>query len=264
MKSLKTSAIGAVLVSALFFAAFTKSCAASKSNAESDPSENSFAVLELFTSEGCSSCPAADDLLARIQQNAGDKPIFVLAYHVDYWDNLGWKDPFSSAAFTKRQYEYSRQFAGQVYTPQVIINGKTECIGSDEPALSGAIKDAFSQSAPVTLTLQTETQGDKIKLNYEINGSPKGSKLLVALVQKRTVSKVARGENAGRTLYHAQVVRNLSSFNLKNSKNGTELVSIPADYNAADWEVIGFIQDSQTGVIKGATRGSSNAAPAGL
>ena len=91
--------------------------------------DKGFAVLELFTSEGCSSCPPADELIERIQKEAGDKSVYILAYHVDYWNRLGWKDAFSQPEFSKRQYWYHQLFTSQVYTPQLIINGQNEFVG---------------------------------------------------------------------------------------------------------------------------------------
>lgn len=237
-------------------AVFNNRSAASKSNNNSKEGEG-FAVLELFTSEGCSSCPAADALLNRVQQNAGDKPIYVLSYHVDYWDRMGWKDVFSNARYSKRQYQYSQQFTGQVYTPQVIINGKAECIGSDEPALTGAINNALSTAAAVSLHLQATQQAGKMNVNYQVTGNTADCQLLIALVQKHAVSKVARGENQGRTLNHAQIVRDFSTFNLPSSKKGTAHISLPAEYNTNDWEVIGLVQDSASGVIMGAARAAT-------
>lgn len=262
MKSIKMSAIGALIVVVLVTVVFINKSAASKVNR--NVAGDGFAVLELFTSEGCSSCPPADALLARIQKEAGNKPIYVLAYHVDYWDRLGWKDVFSSSVFTKRQYQYSRQFTGQVYTPQVIVNGKTEFIGSDESAANSAIKDALKGPGQGSLVLKGQLQPGKVKIDYQIAGNTSNSQLLIAVVQKHAVSKVERGENEGRTLSHAQIVRNLYTFDLKSGKNGTEQVDLPNNFNAQDWEIVGFLQDPETGVINAATRTSLSAVTAAL
>ena len=102
--------------------------------------EKGFAVLELFTSEGCSSCPPADELLAKIQMESEGKPIYIVAYHVDYWDRLGWKDMFSNADYSKRQTQYGQWLhTSSIYTPQLIVNGKAEFVGSNELAIRGAI-----------------------------------------------------------------------------------------------------------------------------
>src|ERR1700733_13645315 len=103
-------------------------------------SDKGFAVVELFTSEGCSSCPPADKAVAKLlQEHAGN--VYVLGYHVDYWDNLGWKDIFSNAAYTQRQKEYAKIFKlSSVYTPQVILNGTEQFVGSDENKLNTGVK----------------------------------------------------------------------------------------------------------------------------
>lgn len=253
MEPLKTIGIGAVIIIGLCLVALISRSAASKS-----PNPNvrghGFAVLELFTSEGCSSCPPADEILARIQQEAGNTPVYVLAYHVDYWNRLGWKDVFSQPGFSKRQYRYSRQLGAQIYTPQLIINGKTEFVGSDAPAITSAVKDALGSQTEAGLSLQTELHGDKIKIIYQAEGNLADCQLVLAMVQKHAVSKVTNGENEGRTLRHAQIVRNLYTFGLKSGRQGIEEIAEPAGFNACDWEIIGLLQHQQTGAIKGAAR----------
>ncbi len=111
--------------------------------------EKGFAVLELFTSEGCSSCPPADELLAKIQKESEGKSIYILAYHVDYWDRLGWKDMFSSADYSKRQTQYGQWLhKSSVYTPQLIVNGKAEFVGSSESAIREAIAAQLDLKSP--------------------------------------------------------------------------------------------------------------------
>jgi hypothetical protein len=252
MKPLKASAIVAVFIVTLLLAACTNGSTASRSNHIDNGNGTGFAVLELFTSEGCSSCPPADALLARIQKEAANKPIYLLAYHVDYWNRLGWKDVFSQPQFSKRQYQYSRQLPAQVYTPQLVINGKKACIGSEEATVRAAIKDALSTQPPATLELSAKTQGTKLNLDYRIKSDVTHSELLIALIQKHATSKVKAGENKGRTLEHVQIVRQLQSFRV--GKNGSEQIDLPAGYNSKDWEIIGLIQNAQTGAIEGAAR----------
>src|SRR6187549_315711 len=105
-----------------------------------------FALIELFTSEGCSSCPAADDVIEEIQKKYSDKNVLVLGYHVDYWNKLGWKDIFSDASFTQRQEYYSNIFRlNNIYTPQAIINGKKEFLGSDKSKLISSIEEQLNE-----------------------------------------------------------------------------------------------------------------------
>lgn len=217
-----------------------------------------FALLELFTSEGCSSCPAADDLLSHVQEEAGANPVYVLAYHVDYWDRLGWKDKFSSPAFSKRQYQYHNSFTSQVYTPQLVVNGHLEVVASDASAVRSGIERALGDSAAAALELNGQLHPDMISLEYRITGDLTGGQLVIAVVQKHAVSKVMRGENAGLTLSHAQIVHNLYKFALTNNK-GSVKVGVPEGFNPRDWEVIGMIQDPASGVIKAASRLSLNA-----
>ena len=257
MKSVKKSAICAVMGLTLFSAAFIDQSAASKKQ-ELTNSGNGFAVLELFTSEGCSSCPPADELIARMQKEAGEKPIYILAYHVDYWNRIGWKDIFSDPQYSKRQYNYSRQFSGQVYTPQLIVNGQAECVGSDESAVNNKVKEALNGNTAVTVSINGQLQSGKITFDYHVTGNAGKNQLLIAVVQKHAVSKVLKGENEGRTLSHAQIVRNLHAFDVKSGGLGTGQISLPNNFNARDWECIGMIQDPETGVIKAATRVTFN------
>ncbi|WP_436491258.1 DUF1223 domain-containing protein [Chitinophaga sp. ARDCPP14] len=252
MKTIMMSAIGAAMAFTLVSAVCANRNTTHKKTA---PAGNGFAVLELFTSEGCSSCPPADALLARIQDEAGNKPIYILAYHVDYWNRLGWKDIFSDSRFSKRQYQYSEQLNSQVYTPQLVVNGKSSCIGSDEAAVTNAVGDALASAAEQTLNIKGQLQSGKASLAYEFTGDAGNSRLLIATVQKRAVSKVTRGENEGRMLSHVQIVRDLHSFGL-GAKQGTVQVNLPGDFNTQEWELIGMIQHGETGAIKAVTRAS--------
>jgi hypothetical protein len=239
---------------ALFiFAAFLSSkSAASKINR--DLIGDGFAVLELFTSEGCSSCPPADELMARVQKEAGNKPVYVLAYHVDYWNRNGWKDVFSKAEFSKRQYQYSRWFTGQVYTPQVVVNGKTEFVGSDAGAAQDAVNQALARPAFVKLNISGTTAGNNLNFSYEILGKADDAQLLMAVVQKHAVTAVKGGENEGKTLAHPQIVHDLETFTIAHGNKGTAQIKLPAAFDSKDWEVISFLQSSSTGVITAAER----------
>lgn len=213
-----------------------------------------FALLELYTSEGCSSCPPADELLGRIQNEYQDKNVFVLAYHVDYWDKQGWKDVFSNASFSKRQYDYAQFLEKEpIYTPQVIINGKADYIGSQETSVRNGIKSALSRPAVLELALETKQLNDKLTLHYTISGAFKNSRLVVAVVQKSAKTNVKRGENAHRVLSHYQIVHRLQAIDLKAAK-GSSTIALPKNYNSQDFEIIGFVQDLKSGVILGVNR----------
>jgi hypothetical protein len=213
-----------------------------------------FAVLELFTSEGCSSCPAADELLARIQKTSANKSIYILSYHIDYWNRLGWKDPFSDPAFTKRQYEYSKHFAGQIYTPQLIINGNAEFVGSDAAAINNAINNRLATPSSTQLSIQAQQQSEYIEVRYQVSGSRGSEQLILALVKKNAQTDVERGENKGRILSHIQIVHQFYTFDLASGGKGVQKINLPQGFNTTEWEVIGILQNTAKGVINGGAR----------
>lgn len=219
--------------------------------------ENGFAVIELFTSEGCASCPPADELIAKIQKEYNKGPVYVLAYHVDYWNNAGWKDKYSSSVFTQRQLHYAQQLkiADGPYTPQAIINGTKEVIGSDEKQVRQALSEAFGNAPEAELSFKTPVikNGD-ISLTYQTQAGKGHTFLQLALVQKNAVSKVLKGENKGRTLSHIQIVRNFQSIDLKGNDTGTAHISWKPGASVSNYEVIGFLQDAATGNIIAATK----------
>jgi len=214
-----------------------------------------FAVVELFTSEGCSSCPPADELVAKVEKESTDKPVYILAFHVDYWNRLGWKDVFSDAAYSKRQQDYAAYLHLQsVYTPQIVVNGKTEFVGSEENTLRNAIRNSLQKTpaSQLSLNVSKETQ-NQVTLLYNTQGTDKNTVLLVALVQKQAQTKVERGENGGRTLAHVQIVRKLQQVSL-NGNSGQTTVALPAGFNQQNWEVIGLLQNTANGNVTGAAK----------
>lgn len=215
-----------------------------------------FAVIELFTSEGCSSCPPADDLVSRIQKEYKEQPVYILSFHVDYWDKLGWKDSFSSAAFSSRQRNYANYLKiSSVYTPQIVVNGKTEFVGSEEGTLRNAIKTNLQKASSAQLALNiVKTDQGKVTIHYQTEGNENNTVLLLAVVEKWAQTSVRAGENKGRNLSHVQIVRNLQSFTIKNNKTGIESIALPATYNAQNIEIIGVLQNTTTGEITAATK----------
>lgn len=218
-------------------------------------SKDSFAVLELFTSEGCSSCPPADELMGQFQKDFGNKPVYILSYHVDYWDKIGWKDIFSNADYTKRQYHYASWLQKEpIYTPQLIINGKTDYIGSQEQNIRAGIAKALSKPATVNLDITAQQGKNRAVINYKVSGNQKNTLLVLALVQKSAKSNVKRGENQGKLLSHYQIVRNTISQRLTLGEKGITNLYFPKNFKTQDAEIIAFIQDSTTGAILGATK----------
>jgi hypothetical protein len=252
MKSAKIFTIAAgLIVAALTTSAFMNATNPSKSD------DKGFAVIELYTSEGCSSCPPADELVAKIQQENAGKPVYILAYHVDYWNRLGWKDQFSSADFSKRQNDYANFLnINSVYTPQIVVNGRTEFVGSEEATLRNAIKTSLQKAPSAQLILNTASiDQNHIDLKYNTEGADKNTVLQLAIVQKSAQTKVLRGENGGRTLSHVQIVNKLQEVTLKGN-SGIAKVSLPHGFDTKNWEINGFLQNTATGVITAAARAS--------
>lgn len=219
-----------------------------------------FAVVELFTSEGCSSCPPAEALMARTQQEDKGLSVYCLAFHVDYWDRLGWKDVFSNAAYTDRQKQYSRWLRlNEIYTPQAVVNGTTEFVGSDAGQMSKAIKSGLEQEAQAQLTLHALRQSaGRLDWQCKMDGlasiGGRHLALVVAVVEKNAVTQIRGGENSGKTLSQAQIVRNLGLQPLDANADGAGHIDWPAGLDASNAEVIAFLQDQDSGKIISAAR----------
>ncbi len=210
-----------------------------------------FAVIELFTSEGCSSCPPADDAVAEIQKEYADKNVVVLGYHVDYWDRLGWKDPFSSVDFTSRQKYYAGIFnLNSIYTPEAIVNGKEEFVGSDKTKLTNTVEEQLKENVSATIKLKAnQNASGKIEVTYSTEGSiPKQDQLIISLVQKTATNKIRRGENEGRTLHHINIVRELSEMPAQ-AKEQTTAFNLPPGLKKEDVFIASFMQNKKTGKI---------------
>ena len=201
---------------------------------------NGFAVVELFTSEGCSSCPTAEKVLAEIG-NEHKPNVYVLEFHVDYWNHLGWKDVFSDHAYSLRQQQYtSLLHLNSAYTPQAIVNGKQEMVGSDKAALTAAIKNGLSRNNANQLHITAHASGNNVTVYYTLSDK-KDQVLNVTIVQKATEMNVRSGENSGRTLKHTNVVR---SFKVINSPEnaGTVTITLPAGVQAKDCMIVAYTQ----------------------
>jgi hypothetical protein len=204
-------------------------------------------VLELFTSEGCSSCPPADALLAEL---AADPRVVALSFHVDYWNELGWPDPFSSSENTARQRAYAASFGTQsVYTPQLVVAGADGFTGSDRSQAEADIAAALSRPTPTTLTLRVHgiegTTERSVTVDTDPTGAPAAAVVNVALVQRSATSKVRAGENAGRTLTHVDVVRALATSTAAGPSSVR--LPVPAGLRPEDAEIVGFVQSSRRG-----------------
>ncbi len=213
------------------------------------------AVIELFTSQGCSSCPAADKLFSKTiaEARSNSSKIFALSYHVDYWNRLGWADPFSDKKYSDRQSLYASVLnPGRVYTPQMVINGKREFVGSDQNKLEKALEDALKENSKTAFkkfNVITHA-GQPVQVQYELEGEFQNCNVLIALISLKETTQVKRGENGGRTLENENVVRELVSAKASpsgemNFKNSNSIV-------VNNTAVVGFIQHSNDLRIIGA------------
>jgi hypothetical protein len=171
--------------------------------------ERAKVVVELFSSEGCSSCPPADGALREIErsQPAAGAEVIALELHVDYWNYLGWRDPFSSEVYTARQRAYADAFGQRgVYTPQMVVDGQTEFVGSDREAAKRAI--AAAAKAPKAKVQLTRT-GDRVSVAVSEVPETSAASVWLAITEQGLSTAVPRGENAGATIAHASVVRRL-------------------------------------------------------
>ena len=198
-------------------------------------------LVELFTSEGCSDCPPADRLLARLDTQA-----IVLSEHVDYWNQLGWKDPFSSALFSRRQESYCSQLNSKgPYTPQMVVDGETEFVGSDSGRAAAAIAKA-SRRPKAAVKLTRTAAG----LEVEITSPPAGGEVWMALADDHDASTVTAGENRGRRLEHVAVVRSLQKIgSVKRGGSFSHLLELPAA--GTPQRVVVFVQQSREGRVTG-------------
>ncbi|WP_420385913.1 DUF1223 domain-containing protein [Roseivirga sp.] len=215
----------------------------------------SVAVIELFTSQGCSSCPPADEVLSEIidEAQSNGQPIYGLSFHVDYWNRLGWKDPYSAKAYSERQYTYAdKQGAAGVYTPQMIVNGRTEFVGSRKSQAESVIRKALKQNSKASLEITKATvENEEISFTYNSSLSGKNFLINFALVERDLSDQVTRGENRGRLLKHDNVVR---TFRTESAQSAASIrLSLSSLKSQSNSSLIIYIQEKESFEILGAT-----------
>jgi hypothetical protein len=230
-------------------------------------------IVELFTSEGCSDCPPADTLLEKLiaTQPVSGVEIIGLGEHVDYWDRLGWKDRFSSAALTNRQRLYQTRFNTEsIYTPQMVVDGRAEFVGSDASAARKAIEKTLTaphgfisvDAGPPSYTHGGSIDDGTVTVTVSASAlarSARGDRadILVMITESGLRTDVKRGENHGRTLSHAPVVRYLATIGQTDGDDSTTgaahaVVPIAPDWKRDHLTVVGFVQEARSRAILGA------------
>lgn len=211
-------------------------------------------VVELFTSEGCSSCPGADAALRELEaaQSVPGAEVIALGEHVDYWNHLGWKDAFSSPAHTARQRQYAQRFGSGAYTPQAVVSGTYELVGSRTGALAEAVaKAATAPQAALELTVTGNRAQVRVR---SLPAHTPAAEVLLAVTESGLASQVGRGENSGRLLRHAAVVRQLIPLGMVGKDGafaaGTD-VALGAGWKRANLRLVALVQEKESRRIVG-------------
>lgn len=233
-------------------AAFYVSASISKTD---DTKAQKTVVVELFTSEGCSSCPPADVLLGQLRQDLAQKNVEVipLGFHVDYWNSQGWKDRFSSADFTHRQelYAHSLNSKNGPYTPQMVVDGTAEVVGN-----SGQVEQLITREATTPGVAEVTLSADGTdQLAVNVKGPSSGkSNVLLAITEDNLSTNVGAGENNGHTLRHAAVVREFRQLGQLHDGSFTRSVplKLKSDWKRVDLRAVVFVQENPVGKIEGA------------
>lgn len=207
------------------------------------------AVIELFTSQGCSSCPPADALLEEYAKRDG---VIALSFHVDYWDYLGWQDSFASADFSERQRQYARaRRDGAVYTPQVLVNGRDDVVGSSNESIEAALGSAKS----VRDAVNVQATATESTVNIVVETGKVGTEdadILLAIVQPSATVKIKRGENAGKTIAYRNIVLSLARIGGWNGAAVTLAQPIPPRGGVDRVHYVVIVQQTNAGPILGA------------
>jgi hypothetical protein len=214
-------------------------------------------VVELFTSEGCSSCPAADRVLSRLPAAFPDIEVIPLSEHVDYWNQLGWQDRFSAPLYSMRQQDYGRVFRLEnVYTPEMVVNGQAEFNGSDEGRAQQEIRRAaLSPRADLEMAMQSR---DVVHLKVEhLPQGTRNADVFLVITETNIETAVRDGENKGRRLRHTGVVRSLSTVGRLETKKAASFsadakLNLQQDWNVENLKLVLFVQDRSNRKIVGA------------
>jgi hypothetical protein len=263
MRSKLACLVAVALIAPLAGTRFARAPLAGPAGIPSDSFAPQPVVIELFTSEGCSSCPPADAFLKQLDDagRVNDVEIIAIEEHVDYWDRLGWRDPFSSHQWTERQEKYSRSLGHDgIYTPQLVVNGRSELVGKSSRDARREIIEASKIVGAKLLLSTTSSSQRSVEFSIVIENIPieaRSAQLLLAVTERGLSSNVLRGENEGRNLSHAAVLRSLSrvSFAQGIPSGSTEAkarVALDPSWKRENLRFVILLQDSKTLHILGA------------
>ena len=249
----------AFTAAAVAFAGASSESSASAARAAADAT-SSFAVVELFTSQGCNSCPRAEQALARLVEDTAGLAVFPIEWHVHYWDYLGWPDPYAIPEAAQRQRRYGQVLGSGVYTPQMVLNGRSIVRPAQDyhlvrsSALGALGPETAAESLPRVALADLDRRPRAIRVSYEVSGVPAGCTLLVAALESNLENHVPRGENAGRTLRHRNVVRGFSTVALgPGDSAGVVSITVPEELAAGAGSLVAYVQRQATLGIVAAT-----------
>lgn len=216
-----------------------------RAQTKSSPSIPPFALVELFTSEGDHASPPADELLRKIKSDAikNNKPVYTVAYHVDYWNKYGWKDPYSKLQFTYIQRNYmSTLNQKEMFTPQMIVNGRYSFTGSDEAKIKSAIDKALKTNAYCTISIKKDSVvNDTLYVSYQSSVASSDYSIKVLLLESGLKSAITAGDNKGKTLLHENVCRVYQSKSL-NAKSGQLKIPVNGIRINVNMSLLAFVQ----------------------
>lgn len=240
-------------------AARQRAAAEAARKADEQKQRTGIAVVELFTSQGCSSCPPADAALKQVATVAKERDlrVYCLSFHIDYWDRLGWKDPYSKPDFSTRQAAYAaKKTDNNLYTPQMIVNGTDEFLGSDRDRIHKSITTALRKRPRTSVAIQLSPNQSKpgsLSVSYNLDGNAEDVALNFAVVQSPAANKVEAGENVGRKSMHVNVVRAFRVI-VPEATTGSVELDLPESFDAGTaYDVIVYAQDKESYAIVGAT-----------
>ena len=208
-------------------------------------------VLEMFTSQGCSSCPPADKVIEEVEEKYPELNIIPISYHVDYWNRLGWKDPFSQAKFSTYQRQYASQWRERsVYTPQLVLNGEKHIVGSNTDALSSYLHLSETEVAQ-DIQLKAQAVPGKINVDYTFEGQ--GENITLVVIAKEKTTEILRGENRGRKLNNSHIAAVKQTFT---QKTQTVTLYLPKWVESDDTlEIVAYTQDEDLKILSAVRQG---------